>query len=585
VSTSEDYQRHRANADELARRAGRSAATWGLLRLAVFVAAAFAVAIAVTRPGIGTFAIAAVGIAGFFAVGLFQFAADDRHRRERRLRAWFDAGLARCHGAWPDDAPDGAEFLPEGHSLGRDCDLFGRRSLFQGLCTSSGEGFRRHLAERLRDPAWDERRGDRVAALRGEHRWRARLAARGESDRPAVRDPFLDWLDGDAPPHPVALRWGLNALSAAAISAIVAVGVLHGPGPGFLAFILACVPAIALDSVGRRQGALDVDGSLLEGWARELADGYALLREGRRGEGEGGIGSAEAALRRLERIAGGLAQRRNPVWSHAVGALLLAEWRNTDLLRRWRRDHGADLAGWLATLHEVEVDAACATWAAERGGVAATIEPDAPTFRFADLAHPLLDAESRVGNDLELRRGSVLLLTGANASGKSTFLRSIALAVVMARAGLPVCSRECRMPPVHLETVMRVSDDLAAGRSRFQNEVEALAASRERVHAAELAPVAILDEILAGTNSEERHLGAEAVIRDLHRSAALVLVSTHDLALASLADEDTETFVCMHFADDADTEDLRFDYRLRPGVLQTTNALKVMRRAGLPVEG
>jgi DNA mismatch repair ATPase MutS len=208
---------------------------------------------------------------------------------------------------------------------------------------------------------------------------------------------------------------------------------------------------------------------------------------------------------------------------------------------------------------------------------------EGPHLQAENIAHPLIHKDRRIGNDCAITGGDVLLLTGANASGKSTLLRSLALSLLLARAGTTVPAASFRFRPQRLVTVMRVSDDLEAGRSRFQAEVRALAEAVQRAGTAGDPVLVILDEILGGTNSHERHLGTEAIITHLLDAPGPVLVSTHDLELPALAERFPGRVQLAHFADGAGEEDLSFDYRLRPGVITSTNALKVMRLAGLPV--
>jgi DNA mismatch repair ATPase MutS len=181
----------------------------------------------------------------------------------------------------------------------------------------------------------------------------------------------------------------------------------------------------------------------------------------------------------------------------------------------------------------------------------------------------------------------VLVITGANASGKSTFLRASLLSVVLARCGVTIPAEELRLRRMRLATVMAVQDDVMRGISRFQAEVGRLKQVLDLAGSQGLPVLVALDEPLSGTNSVERHLGTAAVARALAQRAAGVLISTHDLALAELAQEKGLSVQVVHFSDHAaetgDGGTLAFDYVMRPGVLQTTNALRIMRLAGLPV--
>jgi DNA mismatch repair ATPase MutS len=208
---------------------------------------------------------------------------------------------------------------------------------------------------------------------------------------------------------------------------------------------------------------------------------------------------------------------------------------------------------------------------------------DGPVLELEELAHALLPAQVRVGNSLALPQlGQICLITGSNMSGKSTFLRTAGLAVVMSRMGLPVPARSMRMRDMQVVTCMTVHDSLKDASSLFYAEVRRLRQCLDWAAAGEATRV-LFDEILAGTNSRERHIGAVAILESLSRLPAVSLVSTHDLELGELAQKMPEQLAVVHFRDHVREGVMSFDYTLRPGVLPSTNALRVMRLAGLDV--
>jgi hypothetical protein len=384
---------------------------------------------------------------------------------------------------------------------------------------------------------------------------------------------------------------GRAAIAAALVAAYQVAGI-----PALIALALVLAPFAFLgdraalrwmggiEDPDRLRGRVERDRRLLERIAAlpsasdAPSDAGALITEAR---------VAAAALTRLESICDGLCQRRNPLWSGLVGALLLAEWRNLARLARWTRVHARAIASWTALIAKVDALGCLGTYIAEQDGCWPSWAADGSMLEARDLAHPLLVGRRRVGNDIAVEPRLVLIVTGANASGKSTFLRACALAVVLARLGVTVPAASLRLRPMRLATAMDARDDLAGGRSRFQAEVDRLRLVLERARSPGEPVLVALDEVLSGTNSLERHLGTRAVAVGLRGTAAAVLISTHDLALASLEREEPPPVRVVHFADRAaegvDGGDLAFDYRLRPGVLTTTNALRIMRAAGLPV--
>jgi DNA mismatch repair ATPase MutS len=262
-------------------------------------------------------------------------------------------------------------------------------------------------------------------------------------------------------------------------------------------------------------------------------------------------------------------------------------------LERWKQDGGQEARRWLTTLGEIEALASLAGLGFDNSSwVFPTVSPNAASFAATRLGHPLLPEDVRVSNDITVGPpGTFLLVTGSNMSGKSTLLRAIGVNVVLAQAGGPVCASELMVPPVALWTSARVQDSLERGVSFFLAELQRLklivdAATRARAGGGSHV-MYLLDEILQGTNTAERSVAARRVIGYLVEQGAIGAVSTHDLALADdprLA----AAAVTVHFTDTVgegpDTPAMSFDYRLRPGVATTTNALRLMRLIGLELE-
>jgi len=189
-----------------------------------------------------------------------------------------------------------------------------------------------------------------------------------------------------------------------------------------------------------------------------------------------------------------------------------------------------------------------------------------------------------VRNDVRLGPDcAALVISGSNMSGKSTLLRTIGVNAVLAQAGAPVCAARLRLTPLAVGTSMRVADSLQAGTSRFYAEIQRL---KQLVDLARgrLPLCFLLDEILHGTNSHDRRLGAEAVVRGLVERGAIGCVTTHDLSLAHIADSLALRAANVHFADHLEHGEMRFDYRMQPGVVQHSNALALMRAVGLEVD-
>jgi hypothetical protein len=525
---------------------------------------------------------------------------DDLEARARvagRLLDYHRSGLERIAGRWGRRTATGLEAAGSAHPYARDLHVVGERSLFTLIDTSASAGGRALLLRGLLDEEGTPPPGQEaeVRWLARQHAWRAGFHAAGlEAGREGADQLTAWWSRAGTPPGWLrVLMAGVRLLALATL----ATAALRWDTQGTVLVFLALVPlTVPLDLLALR-------------WFRGLADRDALARtlddERRLGAWlarlpldhaapaslqalAGQARAAEAALREGELIAEALAKRGNPLWAYGVGAVLLAEWRNLSRLRRWQARHGGTRTRALAALARIDALSCLATYVAEQGGCWPTWAADGPVFSASALSHALLERARRVGNGVSLEAHGVLVVTGANASGKSTFLRASMLAVVLARCGLTVPAAELRLRPMRLATVMAVEDDVQAGISRFQAEVLRLKRALDLACSPGLPVLVALDEPLSGTNSVERHLGTAAVACALARHAAAVLISTHDLALAGLGGSPGMAVQVVHFSDHAaehgELATLAFDYRMRPGVLETTNALRIMRLAGLPVD-
>ncbi|MDD9968818.1 MAG: DNA mismatch repair protein MutS [Myxococcales bacterium] len=252
-------------------------------------------------------------------------------------------------------------------------------------------------------------------------------------------------------------------------------------------------------------------------------------------------------------------------------------------LESWNRRVGKRTQDWFAVLGELEALSSLATLAAlDPSATFPTIGADGEALRARAITHPLLLPDRRVPNDVALRGpGTALIVTGSNMAGKSTLLRAVGLNIALAQAGGPVCASRMTVPQVRLRASMRAQDSLQEGASYFHAELTKL---KGVVEGAENGPpvLFLLDELLRGTNERARHVGAKAVLLHLLERGASGLVATHDVALAALQEDDTR-ITNVHFTDVVVEGEMRFDYRLRDGVVRTSNALRLLALAGVDV--
>jgi DNA mismatch repair ATPase MutS len=238
---------------------------------------------------------------------------------------------------------------------------------------------------------------------------------------------------------------------------------------------------------------------------------------------------------------------------------------------------------WLAAMGELEALSDLAGYAYEHpDDPFPEVVDEGPRFDGEGLGHPLLPVERSVRNDLRLGDVRLMIVSGSNMSGKSTLLRTVGVNAVLALAGAPVRATRLRLSPLAVGACMRVQDSLQEGLSHFYAEIKRL---RQLVDlgGGPLPLLFLLDEVLHGTNSHDRRIGAAALIRGLVDAGGVGLVTTHDLALAQIAEELGPRAANVHFEDHLEGEKIVFDYRLRPGVVRKSNALALMRAVGLQV--
>jgi hypothetical protein len=518
-----------------------------------------------------------------------------RERRAQEEGAWHARALARLDGSWPTLASKGERFIDAQHLYTSDLDIFGTGSLFQWLDeTATGAGEER-LASWLRAPASGavvqgrQEAARELATLPDVRRDLAVAGRLAAASRPSPKA-FLAWAEGPQRLNSIAwarpLAWALPAFTLAT-ALLSAAGLVPRLVPWVGVLLQLGVVALTRRPLAEAWTSLAVaeaGGATLGGAFARLEQarfGAALLRQLSAGFSPAGA-PVSSRMRRFARLLGLAESRRNQL--HPV-VQLLTLWDVHVFLRLedWRRENGALVRQWLDALADVEALGCLGNVAADRPDFHfPKVEDGQAYLSTRGLWHPLL--RDAVPNDVELPSpGFLLLVTGSNMSGKSTLLRALGVNAVLALAGAPVAAEHLSLGPLHILTSMRVQDSLSAGVSFFHAEVLRLKAVLEAAAAAAGQSLVLLDEILLGTNSGERRVASREVLRLLLEARALGAVTTHDLALARLEAEHPGSIRAVHFQDHVEDGQMRFDYQLREGVVRTTNALRLMQQAGIPV--
>ena len=578
-------------ADAIAAR--RSAARISNARLAVFALGVVLAGIAFGAGRLDPRWLLAPGLGFIVLVVLHDRVLRRAENREHSVR-YYEDGIARLDARFAGRGASGERFRDPEHAYADDLDLFGEGGLFELLCrarTAAGEAM---LAAWLLAPApSDAARGRQAAVLelRPAQGLRESLALVGDAVATGLHAEALERWGESAPPAPApalrAIAAALSLLSAALIAATLA-------GAPLL------IPWLAVLGLGGILGAV-IGGRVrrtlaeTEAPARELALLARLLAvlEGERFAAPRLVALRQAIatdaipasreIARLRRLVDLLDARRNQLFA-PISAALLVTTQVALAIDAWRARCGPLLRRWIDATAELEALVSLATHAHEHpDDVFPELADGPPRFEADALGHPLLPESRCVRNDIRLGDAPrLLLVSGSNMSGKSTLLRSVGVAAVLAQAGATVCARRLVLSPLAVGASLRVFDSLKDGHSHFYNEIRRLRSIVDLGRGSR-AVLFLLDEILHGTNSHDRRIGAEAVVRSLIARGALGIVTTHDLALAQIADDLGARAANVHFEDQVEDGTMRFDYRMRPGVVTRSNALALMRAIGLEV--
>jgi MutS domain V len=534
-----------------------------------------------------------VSALGFAVLAIVHARVLRRIERARRAHQLYERGMARLDARWAGLGADGARFL-ETHPFARDVDLFGPASLFQLLNTARTEIGEETLAAWIGSgAALGEVRARQLALeeLRPKVDFREDLAVLAAEAHVGRTGPLATW--GATAPIGFS-RFHASLFGACALASLAVTGLVLAesvPSTLLVAWILAQSAIVAvwrhrINTVASRIDTAAHDlalmASLVERVEREpfvsprlRAIGAAFAVEGTR---------TSRRIARLQRLVSFLDQATLNPFFRPIGALVLVRSQMAVAVDRWHAANGTAIGTWLRAVGEVEALSSLATYCYEHP---ADPFPDladtGAVFDATAVAHPLMDERSAVRNDVRLGESHprVLIVSGSNMSGKSTLLRAVGLNLVLALAGAPVRASAVTLSAMSLGATMRIDDSLQAGYSRFYAEILRI---RTIVDLAKAGPsLFLLDEILGGTNSYDRRIGAQAIIRALVDAGAIGLVTTHDLALTALASELSSKVANVHFEDRIENGTMVFDYRMRPGVVERSNALALMRAIGLDV--
>ncbi len=572
----------------------------GNAKVAIFLAAVVYSGYALSRDP--SAAVLGAGAAVFVALSIWHEVVMRALARARAAVAYYDDGIARIEDRWMRDMPSGERFRDRDHPYADDLDVFGPRSLFQLLSSCRTPMGEDRLARWLMHPspvsAVRERQA-RVAALSGHIDLRERIAVVNAGRRRSIQaDRLIAWAE--QPPTLPPLRPIVVALAMAFIGAF---GVYMNGGPGIIVGLVTIANLIMLGWLGKRanaiveslasstqSAAIDLIANVIREIEAEPFDEPAIAALARRLKGEAGMPSASSGMARLARISDWADSRHN-VFVRLSEIPLLFTLQLGYAAESWRRRHGARLREWVDAVGEMEALLSLAGYSYEHPAYPfpEITEDTEPFLEATEIAHPLIPAATAIPNSLTLAVSSVrasvpsvLIVSGSNMSGKSTLMRTVGTNALLALAGAPVRAIKLRLSPLAIGTCLRHTDSLQEHRSGFYTEALRIRAICDLLDGP-LPVLFLFDELLSGTNSKDRRIAAEGVVRTMLARGAVGMVTTHDLSLTEIAAIFPGRVKNVHLQDKVDNGQMSFDYKLRDGVIVHSNALELMRMIGLDV--
>lgn len=489
----------------------------------------------------------------------------------------------------------GDEYAERDHPYSYDLDIFGKASLFQYICRTTSRPASDRLAEYLNHPASLEEillRQEAVAELQPLTDWRQELMTLGYLNAGAGNDPapLMQWLKSDdiflkTVREKIVSRC-LSLLALASVIAVIA---------GLPAVVLAPVFGVnfvfyftRFRRISKLQEQVSRSSDLLKAYSAiiRLTEDRSFtspLLQKLQSAFSDEIAASDR-IRQLSKLVGRLDYRLNVLVSVPLNLLFFTDIHFCLVLERWKREHASRIPGWFTAMAEFEALASLANMAFNNPGwVYPQVTEDYFVFRAEEMGHPLIPAGRRISNGFATGgTAKAIIVTGSNMSGKSTFLRTCGVNAVLAFAGAPVCASAFTVSLVRLHSSMRIADSLEENISSFYAELRRL---RAIISGAESDPKVflLLDEILRGTNSDDRYTGSVALIKQLTGYGAVAMVATHDLRLAALGKELPQSIENYHFDVKVNDEELFFDYRLTPGICSSFNASLLMKKMGIKV--
>ena len=506
----------------------------------------------------------------------------------------YERYMKRYDDSWKEFAEDGSEYLTDDDLVAKDLDIMGKNSIYQFICVAGTEDGRQMLAETLRQPefAAEDRTKRQIAIqeLAEKHDFSMgfeTLCVKSETGKKKKysSDEFVAYCTSDD--HIPGIFHVLRFLLPLITIVLLVLGIMGKVNLGYSLisfFVVLLFAWITSGVAGQAVMPMISFGYVINDYIRmfELISGETFDSE-LLNDIKNTISTDSGALnavKKLERISAAFNIRYNPIVHQVLCGLFLWDFHLGIMMDKWRDQYGSQVKDWIHAISRMEELLSFAVLARTREvSYPEVTRHEKVEVSAENLRHPLIDPSKVVPNDAVFKGGATII-TGSNMSGKTTFLRTLGINLILAYAGAPVCAENMHADYMKIFTSMRVTDDVSNGISTFYAEILRIKSMVE-YKKNEMPMLCLIDEIFKGTNSADRIVGATQVIRKLSDDHSMTLVSTHDFELCDLKSESGEPAANYHFEEYYEGDQLKFDYKKKDGRCTTTNAMAILHMAGL----
>ena len=506
----------------------------------------------------------------------------------------YERYMKRYDDSWKEFAEDGSEYLTDDDLVAKDLDIMGKNSIYQFICVAGTEDGRQMLAETLRQPefAAEDRTKRQIAIqeLAEKHDFSMdfeTLCVKSETGKKKKysSDEFVAYCTSDD--HIPEIFQVLRFLLPLITIVLLILGIMGKVNLGYslISFFVDLLFAWITSGVaGQAVMPMISFGYVINDYIRmfELVSGETFDSE-LLNDIKNTISTDSGALnavKKLERISAAFNIRYNPIVHQVLCGLFLWDFHLGIMMDKWRDQYGSQVKDWIHAISRMEELLSFAVLARTREvSYPEVTRHEKVEVSAENLRHPLINPSKVVPNDAAFKGGATII-TGSNMSGKTTFLRTLGINLILAYAGAPVCAEIMHADYMKIFTSMRVTDDVSNGISTFYAEILRIKSMVE-YKKNEMPMLCLIDEIFKGTNSADRIVGATQVIRKLSDDHSMTLVSTHDFELCELKSESGVPAANYHFEEYYEGDQLKFDYKKKDGRCTTTNAMAILHMAGL----